>query len=59
MLRAPTWMTSATSSDGLEVARVHQLGDDRQAGSLLGLGQQAQALRPEALEGVRADVRGL
>ena len=41
----------------LEVAGVHQLGDDRQAGALLGLGQQAQPLLPQALEGVRARAR--
>ena len=38
--------------DGLDVPRVHQLGDDRQAGLLLGLGEQPQALLSEALEGV-------
>ena len=42
---------------GLEVARVHQLGHHRQPGLLLGLGQQAQALLPQALEGVRARAR--
>ena len=43
--------------DRLDVARVHQLGDDRQPGLGLGLGEQAQALLPEALEGVRARAR--
>ena len=52
MLRAPICTTSATSATGLDVARVHQLGDDRQAGALLGLGEQPQPLLPEALEGV-------
>ena len=42
----------------LEVARVHQLGDDRQAGLLLRLGEQAQALVAEALEAY-GEVRGL
>ena len=41
----------------LEVARVHQLGHDRQPGQLLGLGQQPQALLTQALEGVRARAR--
>ncbi len=36
----------------LEVARVHQLGDDRQPGLGLGLREQPQALLAEALEGV-------
>ena len=41
----------------LEVARVHQLGDDRQPGLGLGLGEQPQALLPEPLEGVRRGAR--
>ena len=41
----------------LEVARVHQLGDDRQAGLLARLGEQPQALLAEALEGVRRGAR--
>ena len=41
----------------LDVARVHQLGDDRQPGLLLGLGEQAQALRAEPLEAVRRRAR--
>ena len=45
--------------DRLEVAHVHQLGDDRQAGSLLGLGEQPQALLPEAPGRRTGDVRGL
>ena len=57
MLRAPIWMTSATSSTGLEVARVHALGDDRQAGLLLGLGEQPQALLAEPLERVGRGAR--
>ena len=43
--------------DRLDVARVHQLGDDRQPGLRLGLGEQAQALLAQALEGVRARAR--
>ena len=43
---------------GLEVARVHQLGDDRQAGLRLGLLEQPQALLAEALEGVRGRCAG-
>ena len=46
MLRAPIWITSATSTHGLDIARVEQLGDDRQAGLRLGLGEQPQPLRP-------------
>ena len=42
---------------GLEVARVHQLGDDRQAGLRLGLLEQPQALLAEALERVRRGAR--
>ena len=57
MLRAPSWITSATSQHGLEVARVHQLGDDRQPGLGLGLGEQAQPLLPEALERVGRGAR--
>ena len=41
----------------LEVARVHQLGDDRQAGLLARLGEQAQALLAQPLERVRARAR--
>ena len=37
---------------GVDVAHVHQLGDDRQAGLRLRLGEQPQALLAEALEGV-------
>ncbi len=37
---------------GVEVAHVHQLGDDRQARLGLRLGEQAQALLAEPLEGV-------
>ena len=41
----------------LEVAHVHQLGHDRQAGLGLRLGQQAQARLAEALERVRRGAR--
>jgi hypothetical protein len=41
----------------LDVAHVHQLGDDRQPGLRLGLAQQPQALLAEALEGVRRGAR--
>ena len=40
--------------DRLDIARVHQLGDDRQAGLGLGLGEDPQARFTEALEAVRA-----
>ena len=43
--------------DRLEVALVHQLGDDRQPGLGLGLGEQPQPLLAEALEGVRRGAR--
>ena len=49
--------TSATSSTGVEVAQVHQLGDDRQARLGLGLGEQPQALLAEPLEGVGGGAR--
>ena len=42
---------------GVEVAHVHQLGDDRHAGLLLRLLQQAEALVAEALERVRRGAR--
>ena len=41
----------------LEVAHVHQLGHDRQAGLRLGLGQQPQPRLAEALERVRRGAR--
>ena len=41
----------------LEVAGVHELGDDRKAGLGLGLGEQPQPLLAEPLEGVRARAR--
>ena len=43
--------------DRLDVAGVHQLGDDRQAGLRLRLGEQAQPLLPEALEAVGRGAR--
>ena len=43
----------------LEVARVHQLGDDRQPGLLLGLGEQPQALLRRGPGRRTGDVRGL
>jgi hypothetical protein len=43
--------------DRLQVARVHELGDDRQARARLGLGEQVQAGLAQAVEGVRARAR--
>ena len=57
MLRAPIWMTSATSSTASRSRDVHQLGDDRQPGLGLGLGEQPQALLAEPLEGVGGGAR--
>ena len=45
MLRAPIWITSATSTHVVDVAHVHQLGDDRQAGLLLRLLEQRRPSR--------------
>ena len=48
MLRAPIWITSADLDDRLDVARVHHLGDERQAGLLARLGEDLRAPRRRA-----------
>ena len=45
MLRAPIWITSAVLDDRFDVARVHQLGDERQAGLVARLGEDLERLR--------------
>ena len=57
MLRAPTWSTSAYRAHDVQVARVHDLGDDRQAGVVARRGQHLEALLAEALEGVGRGAR--
>jgi hypothetical protein len=42
---------------GFDVARVHQLGDDRQAGRFLRLAQDLERVEADALEGVRGRAR--
>ncbi len=43
MLRAPIWITSVTSRDLLHVARVEELGHDRQTRLLAGFGEDLEA----------------
>ena len=56
-MRAPIWRMSAYSRDVLHLARLHHLGDDRQARPLARLGEEAEPLEPEPLEGVGAGPR--
>ena len=57
MLRAPIWMTSVDLDHELDVARVHQLGDEGQAGLLARLLEDLERFLAEALEGVRRGAR--
>ena len=57
MLRAPIWITSAASTTCLDVARIHELGDERQAGLGARLHEDLERLVAEPLERVRRGAR--
>ena len=57
MLRAPIWITSATSTTASTCARVHQLGHERQPGLLARLDEDLERHVAEALERVRRGAR--
>ena len=48
MLRAPIWITSDRLDDRLDLARIHQLGHDRQPRLLARLGEDLRAPRGRA-----------
>ena len=57
MFRVPTWRMSAYSATMSTWFGLHDLGDDRQPGPVARLGEVAQGLDAQALEGVRAGPR--